>query len=464
MTVSYGEFVRRGAQVLRDEKPRERAAFYFSPSNAGACKRELFLEATGRYRFEPDDILLGIMQDGETHEDLTLRQLREGGVEVVGVQAPLDLLIEDAGDAALFLAGSGYARCPVCGVGFESGVSVLHGHADALLRNPETGETEVFEHKAVSGAHFDRLTQVLEKKGFGPFFRESRRYVVQAGLYAAVLGLSEERGAEAVLFYKNRNRPEFLEVRLRYEPGEDALRFVEAHLVREGRARRLSAEPVVLARFLERLERRLRDVGQAVRMWRESGGENAFVEVLKEVRRLTSDELRECRFCEARMACARTFGGLLERQRTAERDEGERREVRPEDLGADEETHRRLEELAEQFAHLDEELKRIEKQRDEAKRELTRILDEFWEKGMLMPNDCVRLPRVRVWRTVFEREEFDRQLFEGLSEEEKEVVRRCLTSRVYSYWSCRTEAASSNPKREKRNSVAKNRMVSEFSR
>jgi hypothetical protein len=228
---SYGS-VLRNKGVRREGPDRyEQVGFYYSQSNIGGCDRELYLQAKGAYEFDPGNVLLGIFQDGETHEELTGRQLRSAGIEVIEAQSgsflelPSHPLIESSDN----IAGVAFDVCPVCDARIIG--PCLHGHIDFITRNPLTGAPEIVEHKAINSNWWDSTVKAIEEGGGKEFFSRHKRYAIQLGLYLVDLARRYRMDAsEGALVFKNKDRARFLDVRMRYDVTSDTIHIISADI------------------------------------------------------------------------------------------------------------------------------------------------------------------------------------------------------------------------------------------
>ncbi len=228
---SYGSVLRHKGVLKEGPDRYEQVGFYFSQSNIGGCERELYLQAKGKYEFNPAHALLGVFADGEAHEELTGHQLRKAGIEIIEAQSgsflelPPHPLIESSSN----IAGVAFNMCPVCGARIHG--PCLHGHIDFVVRNPLTRLPEVIEHKAINSNWWDSTVKTLAEGGGSEFYGQHKRYAVQIGLYLVDLARKYKLShTEGSLVFKNKNTARFLDVRMGYDSKRDVLSVVSADI------------------------------------------------------------------------------------------------------------------------------------------------------------------------------------------------------------------------------------------
>jgi hypothetical protein len=228
---SYGSVLRNKGVGREGPDRYDQVGFYFSQSNIGGCDRELYLQAKGAYAFDPGNHLLGIFEDGETHEHLTGQQLRKAGIEILEDQSPsfLELPAHPLIESSNNIAGISFDVCPVCEARIVG--PCLHGHIDFIAKNPLTGLPEIVEHKAINPNWWDATVRAIKEGGGAEFFARHKRYAVQTGLYLVDLARRYRmEAAEGALVFKNKGTAKFLDVRFRYESESDTLRIVSSDI------------------------------------------------------------------------------------------------------------------------------------------------------------------------------------------------------------------------------------------
>jgi len=225
------EELKRSIEERRESDAEK--GFHLNPSGLGRCPREILLQLIGAYTFEPDDLLYSIFSDGNLHEEQTIREFEKAGVEVVGKQVPFLLPVDNLKGKIFFRDLS--EGCRHCGMTYPG--HVIHGHMDFVVRHK--GKDIVVEHKAVGNSVFADVVKACESYADpGSFlFRAFRPYFVQLGIYlkSAKESLNGNGNLVAVelknpvigmLFFKNRNNSQKLEIVVEYDDDFDMLRIV----------------------------------------------------------------------------------------------------------------------------------------------------------------------------------------------------------------------------------------------
>jgi len=187
--------------IARIEKAEEDTNSIYRPrvSNSGSCPRALTYAARG-YDAKPHSGRMALLfEDGNVHEDITIRWLEKTDYKVTHNQLGLDI-------AEVNGAPEGSWRCESC----ERDVkfSTLHGHIDGLILTDEI--SLLFEHKGLGQFAFDNLNNEAPEG-----------YIGQCCCY--IVGL-ENAGIElesAVLIVKNKNTSEYRQINVTYDKATD---------------------------------------------------------------------------------------------------------------------------------------------------------------------------------------------------------------------------------------------------
>lgn len=206
----FAELLLGAAQLgLRTDEP-----YRPRPSMAGPerCERQMVYKARGVEELAVSSRLAVVFKDGVAHEQVTLDILKTTLFDIHAEQLPMDLhgVLE-------WLEGEPPYRCSVCSAAQGHPVLIpattLHGHIDALARDLFEVDRLV-EHKGFVSHIFKRLWD-QEKEPLDNF--------TQAVLYFRGLkekGLAVDEGA---LLIKNKDTGAYLEFELRYDYEQDIL-------------------------------------------------------------------------------------------------------------------------------------------------------------------------------------------------------------------------------------------------
>ena len=177
--------------------------YHHRVSNAGSCPRALVYQAQGTPGTAHSGRMAIIFDDGNVHEDATVRWLSETGFVVSDRQLGVDVWkIEDSKLDTW--------HCDNCDKDIDGGI--IHGHIDGLIH---ADRTFLFEHKSMNDRAFRRLEEELPMG-----------YISQCCCY--IYGLAEEgiNIDEALLLCKNKDNAEYRQLYITYDSSSDTCRVV----------------------------------------------------------------------------------------------------------------------------------------------------------------------------------------------------------------------------------------------
>lgn len=178
-------------------------------SNSGECPRMLAFQARGTPT-PPRTGRMGVfLDDGNVHEEATVRWMDFTSHPVGNRQLPLTLWRVNG---ASYLIKKEY-QCSTCGDMVSR--AYLHGHIDGTIKHGK--ENMLWEHKACSRFRFDRLHSL----GEWPI-----GYITQCCCY--IIGLNEIgiRCTKAILLVKSRDTSAYLSYGIEYDQRADAVKVI----------------------------------------------------------------------------------------------------------------------------------------------------------------------------------------------------------------------------------------------
>ena len=184
------------------ERLKEDESYYPRVSNAGGCPRALTYSARGLEAKPHSGRMVLLFDDGNVHEEATIRWLEKSPFPVTERQLGVDVgRIPDA-------AGP-HRDCNTCLR--EIRADVLHGHIDGLICTDN--RTYLFEHKSISDFGFQKLSDEFPVG-----------YITQCCAY--LVGL-KDLGIESdsvLLVMKNKNNSEYRQIFISYDFEHDVAR------------------------------------------------------------------------------------------------------------------------------------------------------------------------------------------------------------------------------------------------
>jgi hypothetical protein len=179
------------------------STYHHRVSNAGSCPRALVYQALGTPATAHSGRMAIIFDDGNVHEDATVRWLSETGFVVSDRQLGVDVF--EISDSSI-----DSWHCDSCNREIDGGI--IHGHIDGLIHSDRTF---LFEHKSMNDRAFNRLNEELPLG-----------YISQCCSY--IYGLSRDgiNIDEALLLCKNKDNAEYRQLYLTYDVENDMCRVV----------------------------------------------------------------------------------------------------------------------------------------------------------------------------------------------------------------------------------------------
>lgn len=179
------------------------STYHHRVSNAGACPRALVYQAMGVPGQAHSGRTVIIFDDGNIHEDATVRWLSETGYSISDRQLGVDIhRIENSSIPSW--------QCQACDRLIDGGI--IHGHIDGLVHGERTF---LFEHKAINSRAFGRLDEELPLG-----------YISQCCSYIHGLSLLGIQIDEALLVCKNKDNGEYRQLYITYDKQADHCRVV----------------------------------------------------------------------------------------------------------------------------------------------------------------------------------------------------------------------------------------------
>lgn len=180
------------------------STYHHRVSNAGSCPRALVYQAMGTPATPHSGRSVIIFDDGNIHEDATVRWLSETGFAVTDRQLGLDIHeIENSSIPPWF--------CDSCSKEISGGM--IHGHIDGLVHDSD--RTYLFEHKSMNSRAFSRIDDELPLG-----------YITQCCSYIKGLNNAGVSLDEALLVCKNKDNGEYKQLYISYDHDNDYCRVV----------------------------------------------------------------------------------------------------------------------------------------------------------------------------------------------------------------------------------------------
>lgn len=191
-------------KAYHTKRAEDRASTYHHRvSNAGSCPRALVYQALGTPATAHSGRTVIIFDDGNVHEEATVRWLSETGFPVSDRQLGLDIhTIANSSIPDWF--------CESCNINISGGT--IHGHIDGLIH---AERTFLFEHKSNNSRSFNRLSEELPLG-----------YISQCCSYISGLSKQGIDIEEALLVCKNKDNGEYRQLYISYDHEEDFCRVV----------------------------------------------------------------------------------------------------------------------------------------------------------------------------------------------------------------------------------------------
>lgn len=188
-------------EMAREEKAKEDNDFLYRPrvSNSGSCPRALTYAARGYEAKQHSGRMALLFEDGNVHEDVTIKWLEKTDYKVSHNQMGLDV-------AEIEGAPEGTWYCASCDRSIP--LSTLHGHIDGLIMTDEI--SLLFEHKGLGQFAFDNLNNEAPVG-----------YIGQCCAYIVGLGNAGMDFDQAVIVVKNKNTSEYRQVNVTYDKESD---------------------------------------------------------------------------------------------------------------------------------------------------------------------------------------------------------------------------------------------------
>jgi len=179
---------------------QEESSYYPRVSNSGSCLRSLVYQANGEKPRPHSGRMALIFEDGNVHEDVTIKWLEESSYPIRHSQLGVVVAeIEGAPEGHRIDKTSG-EKIPL---------STLYGHIDGLILTDDT--SALFEHKALGSFAFDNLNK-----------EPPLGYIAQCCCY--IRGLQDQGFDldEAVLVCKSKNTSEYKQINIVYSRDQDS--------------------------------------------------------------------------------------------------------------------------------------------------------------------------------------------------------------------------------------------------
>lgn len=182
------------------QKEQEESSYYPRVSNSGACVRSLVYQANGETPTPHSGRMALIFEDGNVHEDVTIKWLESSGYPVTHSQLGVKV-------ADVIGAPEGTRIDQVTGEPIP--LSFLYGHIDGLILTEDA--SALFEHKALGSFAYDNLNKEAPEG-----------YIGQCCCY--VRGLQDQGFEidEAILVCKSKNTSEYKQLNIVYSREDDS--------------------------------------------------------------------------------------------------------------------------------------------------------------------------------------------------------------------------------------------------